>query len=133
MPWPEEQQDRLTQFIRFCLVGSSGVVVNTAVLILLHARLHLPLVMASALAVEAAILNNFFWNNLWTFGQRQVSLVRLLKFNAVSLFGLVLTTAMLLLLVHGFGMHYVFANLLAIGTVSIWNFLANARWTWQPD
>ena len=119
------------QFAKFCLVGGSGVIVNSGVLYLLHEWLRLALLLASPLAVEMAILNNFFWNNLWTFRARSIELPRLAKFNLVSLGGLVITTSILYVLAEHYGLHYLVANLIAIGVATLWNFTLNLFWTWS--
>ncbi len=118
------------RLLKFTLVGSSGVVVNTIVLYLGHEVGGLPLLLASALAVETAVISNFLWNNLWTFSQSSFTWRRLLKFNLVSLGGLAITVVVLYALVQYLALHYLVANLLAIGVATIWNFLVNSLWTW---
>ncbi|MHB1414769.1 MAG: GtrA family protein [Chloroflexota bacterium] len=115
---------------KFALVGVTGMIVNTAVLYLGHDVGQLPLLIASVLAVETAILNNFLWNNLWTFSQRDFTWERLAKFNLVSLGGLVITVTILYALVQWFGLYYLVANLLAISVATGWNFMINSIWTW---
>ena len=119
------------RFGKFCVVGSSGVVVNTLVLYLLHERFVLPLVIASPIAVEMAILNNFFWNNYWTFGQEGARWVDFGRFNLVALGGLAITTLILVYLSEGRGMFYLLANLAAIAVATTWNFAVNSLWTWN--
>ncbi len=119
------------QFVKFCLVGGSGVIVNMAVVYLLHERLGLALLLASPVAVEASILSNFFLNNHWTFRTPDVEVRRLAKFNLVSLGGMAITTGILTLLVTYVGLHWVFANLIAIGAATVWNFALNFLWTWR--
>ncbi len=126
---PREQQV-LARFGKFLLVGSTGVVVNSLALFLLYERAGLPLVLASALSVEIAIANNFLWNNFWTFGRREVSLQRFVKFNFVSLGGLFLTTSTLWVLTTKLGIHYLAANLAGIALAAVWNFAVNLIWTW---
>lgn len=118
------------QFVKFSLVGGSGVVVNSALLFALHEWLSVRLLIASPIAVEAAILNNFFWNNLWTFRAGGTSLRRLAKFNLVSLVGMAITTGILYFLAEHYGLHYLLANLIAIGVATFWNFTLNLFWTW---
>lgn len=120
----------LGQFAKFCVVGGSGVVVNMFLLFLLHDGLRLRLLLASPIAVEASILNNFFWNNLWTFQSGQFRLARLAKFNLVSLGGMAITTGLLYFLAEHYGLHYLLANLIAIGVATFWNFALNFLWTW---
>ena len=118
------------RFVKFCLVGGSGVAVNTAALFALTEWARLSLAIASPLAVEVAILNNFYWNNAWTFRAGSVDFGRLVKFNLVSLVGMAITTGVLLYLVNNFGLHYLIANLFGIGVAMVWNFLINFFWTW---
>src|SRR5687767_6577737 len=57
----------LARPLRFGLVGLSGVVVNTAALWGLARGAGLPVLLASVLATEMAILSNFLLNDRWTF------------------------------------------------------------------
>lgn len=120
------------RFVRFAIVGASGVLVNYAVLIFLVEAFGLNRLVAVALANETAILTNFFFNNLWTFGdsgRHTPFLVRAARYNAFGLGGLVLSVTVLGLLTYGFGLHYLIANAFAIGAAMTWNYLSNARWT----
>jgi putative flippase GtrA len=117
---------------RFLLVGGSGVVVNSAALFALYQWAGLPLVVASAVAVELAIASNFFWNDRWTFGRASLSLARFARFNLVSVLGLLITTSTIWVLVHLAGMHYLLANLAGITLATTTNFLVNFEWTWRP-
>ncbi|KGF73107.1 sulfonate ABC transporter permease [Neosynechococcus sphagnicola sy1] len=130
----------LKQFLRFGLVGLSGVVVDMVVLYLLHdaSTLGLGLTRSKILAAEVAIINNFFWNDAWTFAdvaQQQRGGVarfrRFLKFNAVCLVGLVLNVLLLNLLFNQLQLHYLLANLIAIAVVTLWNFWVNLKLSWR--
>ncbi len=57
------------EYVRFALVGASGVVVNLGVLTLLR-YFNFPHVFASAVGIEASVVNNFILNDLWTFRGR---------------------------------------------------------------
>ena len=82
--------------MRFGLVGLCGVGVNVAILRVAHGELQVALPIASAIAVEFAIVTNFLLNNWWTFGERSVSLQRFGRYNLAALGGLAITTAILL-------------------------------------
>jgi len=80
-------------FIKFCIVGATGVGVNLAAFAALLAWGSNPYV-ASPLAVEVSILWNFLLNNAWTFRYRPKAEhigVRGLKFNVISLASLAVT------------------------------------------
>ena len=126
LPVPAEG---LLRFIRFALVGGSGVVLNLTALWLFHDEVGLPLELAGACAVALAIVNNFLWNNYWTFGATGIIARRVAQFIAVSLVGMAINVTALKLLVHS-GSHYLAADFAGILIATAWNFSANSRWTW---
>ncbi len=78
-----------TRFIKFCVVGASGVVVNLAMLALFDG-LGMQQSLASACAIQVSILSNFAVNERWTFRDQRgegTALNRLLRFQGVSLVG----------------------------------------------
>jgi dolichol-phosphate mannosyltransferase len=131
------------RFVRFGMVGLSGVVVDMAVLYLLHSPasplgLAWGLTRSKILASEVAILNNFVWNDRWTFsdlagGQHSIGqwAKRFLKFNLICLLGLTLNVAVLNLLFNLFHVNEYAANLLAIVLVTFWNFWINLKLNWR--
>ncbi len=128
------------RLIRFCLVGLSGVFVDMVLLYLLSdpSALSLPLTRSKIIAAEFAIINNFLWNDSWTFAdiamqQRQwhQRCKRFLKFNIICLVGLVLNVLILNLLFNRFGVNRYLANLMAIAVVTIWNFWVNLKLSWR--
>lgn len=118
------------KLIKFLLVGGLGVVVNSFALYVLHQLLRFPLVAASLLAVELAIVNNFLWNDRWTFGRKRPSLQRFFRFNLVSFGGLAITTGTLWVLATHLATPYLLANLAGIGLATCWNFGMSLLWTW---
>jgi len=131
---------RASRFPRFALVGLSGVVVDMGLLFLLSDPrcLGLGLTRSKLVAAEVAILNNFWWNDRWTFGdlvpgQRTLgaTLRRLAKFNAICLAGLALNVALLNLQFNLLGMNRYLANAVAIAVVTAWNYLLNRALAWR--
>jgi dolichol-phosphate mannosyltransferase len=129
--WWSRHRPLLIRLSKFMLVGGTGVLVNNLALLILFQGVHLPLLVASVLASELAIINNFYWNDRWTFKRTRLSLSRFARFNLVSLSGLLITTGTLWVLVSHLGLHYLVANLLGISLAMVWNFVANSRWTWE--
>lgn len=128
------------RFLKFGLVGLSGVVVDQLLLFLLSdpIMLGLGLTRSKFLAAEVAIFNNFFWNDRWTFrdlAQTQQGwqpwLKRLLKFNLICLAGLFLNVVLLNLFFNQLGINRYVANLLAIAIVTLWNFWINLKLSWR--
>ena len=134
------QKFPIERFVRYGLVGFSGVFVDMAILYLLTTQLGWGLTRSKIIAAEVAIISNFFWNDAWTFAdiaQQQkgwnTRLKRLLKFNTICFIGLVLDVLFLNFfynLVFAGSLAYL-ANLIAIGLVAIWNFWINLKLNWR--
>ncbi len=129
-----------SRFIQFCLVGLSGVVVDMGFLYLLSdpSMLALPLTRSKIVASEIAIINNFLWNDLWTFGDvtrhqssKRQRFKRFIKFNLICLAGLVLNVMLLNIFFNVFGLNRYLANFCAIAIVTFWNFWVNLRLSWR--
>ena len=118
-------------FIRFMTVGGSGLLVNSATLFVLYQQLGLPFVWASAVSVELAIANNFIWNDGWTFRRRTRSISRFVRFNLISLGGLIITSGTAWLLIQRTEVNYLVANLVGASLAAMCSFAANLTWTWR--
>jgi dolichol-phosphate mannosyltransferase len=130
----------IDRFIRFGLVGLSGVFVDMVLLYLLSdpTTLGWPLTRSKIIASEIAIINNFLWNDAWTFAdivmqqqQLRQRLKRFLKFNIICLAGLVLNVLILNLLFNFLIPNRYLANLIAIAIATIWNFWVNLKLSWR--
>jgi dolichol-phosphate mannosyltransferase len=120
---------------RFALVGAMGVGVNSVALFLLKENTVLPLVFASAIAIEIAIWNNYFLNDGWTFSKtpnRRPWWTRVAAFHVTAAVAAAINISLLLALVSHAGLNYVIANLIAIAMASTVNYSASALWTWRP-
>jgi dolichol-phosphate mannosyltransferase len=128
------------RYAQFCVVGGSGVVVDMGMIWLLAspAMLGWDLTVSKAIAAEVALINNFVWNEVWTFrelsaaraGWRQ-RLIRFLKFNLICAGGIGLSVVLLNAQVYGLGWNVYLANFIAIVLISIWNFLLNLKFGWS--
>ena len=115
---------------KFNAVGAMGIVVQLVTLTLLKSGLHLNYLLATALAVEAAVIHNFFWHERYTWADRgpTARLVRLAKFNlSTGTFSILGNVIAMKVFVGGFGVNYFVANLLSIALCSIFNFVVADR------
>ncbi len=126
----------VTRWLKFNLVGAVGIVVQLGILTLLTS-LGLNYMLATALAVEAAVLHNFLWHERFTWSDRgsrnsRDSARRLLHFNlttgAVSIGGNLLLMRLLVGQAH---LAPLLANLLSIAGCSLVNFLVSDRWVFR--
>jgi putative flippase GtrA len=116
------------RWVKFNAVGALGIAVQLGMLALLVGRLRVDYLLATAVAVESAVMHNFIWHEYFTWSDRTRKvragfLRRLLSFHAsngmVSLFG----NLLLMRLLVGIGkMPYVGANMLAILACGLANF-----------
>jgi putative flippase GtrA len=119
----------VTAFVRFNIVGAIGFLVQLGVLISLHAA-GWPVAAATIVAVEAAILHNFFWHEQWTWarmkaGTRAGRLARFhLSNGMISMAGNAVLTAVLV----EAGAPLVAANVTAVVACSSLNFAAAHLW-----
>jgi dolichol-phosphate mannosyltransferase len=121
---------------KFGLVGLSGILVNMGVLFYLKEFVGLDLMIAGFISVELSILNNFIWNDLWTFkfGVQQQKISsrwhRLVLFHIVSAVPIIINLGLLYLFTNGFNVYYMTSNFYGIVAAFAWNFLVNRRMTW---
>ena len=123
------------KIFKFGMVGISGILVNMGVLWYLTEFAGFYYLVASLFAIELSILNNFLWNDLWTFksgGSHKLSSRwhRLVSFHVVSAGGLVINMGILFLLTSIVGVYYLISNFIGILVAFAWNFLVNRRVTW---
>ena len=146
-----------TRFLQFGIVGFSGVFVDLIVFHLLRTEMGLARSLSIFFSIEAAIINNFFWNDAWTFAdiaqQKKgwpARFQRFLKFHSVCLIGaalqyLLIERILLLPFVQQIPAlasqvavgkwtntadEYV-AKVSAIALVTFWNFWLNLRLSWR--
>lgn len=127
-------RDLLPTFGRFLLVGLSGTLLNLVVLAAL-VKLGLVPAIAALLAIEVSIINNFIWNDRWTFkrkGQVSKGLARkrFMRFQLVTALTAGLTFGLFIFFNHFLNWHYLLAQLTAIGIATILNFGVNSKLTW---
>jgi putative flippase GtrA len=118
------------RWVKFNAVGAVGIGVQLAMLAGLRSGLKMGYLSATALAVEAAVIHNYFWHERFTWVDRETesSLARFAKFNLTT--GLLSVTGNLVLMrvfVGGIGMNYLVANLVTIATCSVVNFVVSDR------
>jgi dolichol-phosphate mannosyltransferase len=127
----------IARFFRFGLVGFSGVFVDLGVFYLLRSQ-GFGLTSSAAISGEVAIINNFLWNDFWTFGDiasrqpgKRQRLKRLVKFNIICIAGLTLNVLIVNFFFNYLGINEYVAKLIAIAAVTVWNFWLNLKLSWR--
>ena len=119
------------RFIKFNLVGLSGVVVNEGLLVLLTSAGYY-YVYASAIAIEASIITNFVMNDFWTFKDRRHGHIaaRFAKFNGLMMIGLAVNLVILYVGTAFLGVNYAVSNLVGIGAAFLVRYWLSIRYAW---
>lgn len=118
---------------RFAVVGVSGIVVNMGVLALLTKVWDVNVDIAGLIAIELSIINNFVWNNFWTWsGEKKTSIWnRFIKYHLVTLVSGGVNYVTLLYLHKSAGLDELIANSIGIILGTAINFILNHYWTFQ--
>ena len=123
----------IVRWLKFNAVGAMGIVVQLLALALLLRVLEFHYLWATVLAVETAVLHNFFWHWRWTWADRRSDglnhmAATLLRFNLsngmISLFGTVLCTGILTGILK---LNPLLANVLSLGPCCVINYLVSDR------
>ena len=126
----------LEDFMKYSLVGVSGVFVNLGLYLFLTRYYEISQLVAPLIAIESALISNFILNNFWTFGKRITQSrirVKFVKFHLVSGFSALINYSAFLTLFLVFGLYDILANLIGIGLAAIVNYLINSNWTWKGN
>ena len=119
------------RWLKFNAVGALGIVVQMGAFALFFSVLHFNYMLATALAVETAVLHNFVWHEKYTWkhvprGAAGDVARRLLRFHAgngaISILG---NLALMRLFVGSLHIPHYVAGILAIAICSLLNFAAS--------
>lgn len=125
----------IVRWLKFNAVGGIGIVVQLGMLALLASGLRLNYLVATVLAVEAAILHNYIWHERFTWADRprEGRIARFLRFNLSTGVLSILSNVVLMAALAGhFRLPYLLANLIAIAVTSIANFVLSDRLVFVP-
>jgi putative flippase GtrA len=128
---------RYLRLLKFSFVGGIGAGVQLGMLAAL-AAIKVNYLLATALAVECAVIHNFLWHQRLTWADRvalgkQGSLAPLFRFHVSNgLISLVGNLLLMRLLVGRLNLPTLPANIATIAACFVVNFLASDRWVFDP-
>ena len=118
------------QFIKFCVVGGTGVVVDFGITFLFKEKLKLNKYIANSLGFMAAASTNYLLNRWWTFRSHDPEVAQqYVQFVGISAIGLILNNIIIYLLNDKARLNFYLSKLIAIGLVTLWNFCMNYYFT----
>jgi dolichol-phosphate mannosyltransferase len=142
-----QRTGELARFIKFCIVGGSGVIVNVGLYgILTRFAGFTPIDdtssgilsgnIALTISIETAIITNFILNNFFTFSDRNIKGIgeffkRLVNFNLICIIGALIQIGISNLFAITFGVYDLVSVLIGIVVAFFWNYLVNNFLTWK--
>jgi len=136
------------RFLRFCVVGASGTVVDFGVFNLLATLLKFSSTFSQAISFSLGVINNFTWNRLWTYPETRTNSVwkQFGQFGLINVVGLAIRTLLfsiiekpLISLAGSLFPHFLTPTVIGhnatlacvILIVMLWNYFANRYWTFK--
>ncbi|MBP5541603.1 MAG: GtrA family protein [Bacteroidales bacterium] len=130
-------KDLFWKFVKFGVVGASGMVVHFAVLYLMREVVGLNDFVANTIGFIAAATSNYILNRIWTFRSKEKQVgVEYVKFILVSLVGLGVNNGSLWLMRHllpewAADWRFYLLWAVAVGITTLWNFFGNLLFTFR--
>ena len=120
----------LLKFIKFCLVGFSGVFVDFGITYFFKEVMKFQKYYANAIGFTTAATTNYILNRIWTFHSKNPQIVlEFSRFFIIALIGLGINSAIIWLMNGKFKVNFYLSKLVATIIVTGWNFLINAYFT----
>ncbi len=116
----------IEQFLKFCVVGGSGVFVDFGVTYLFKEIVRFNKYVSNSLGFLCAASTNYVLNRVWTFENTNPDITtQYMTFLGISVIGLAINNATIYLLHEKWHLNFYLAKLFAIGVVTFWNFFMN--------
>jgi len=122
------------RWVKFSVVGMAGLAVQLGVLWICTRYWGIPPAMAIVLAVEAAILHNFVWHEVWTWRgvDRSGRWVRLWRFHvATGGISIASNTILTIAFKDALGIPLMAANVVAVAVTALLNFALADLWVFR--
>ena len=116
----------ISKFIKFGVVGCSGMLIDFGTTYLCKEKLRLNKYLSNCIGFILAATSNYFLNRIWTFQNHNEEIAfQYIQFMIVSTIGLGINSLALYLLTEKLRWNFYFSKLVAIAITTIWNFLGN--------
>ena len=121
----------MRQFFGFAAVGVVGTAAHFATLLVLVQKFHMDPVWSSVIGFIVGAAVNYLLSYRVVFRSRKRHVEAMSQFFTVAGVGLLLNAAIMAFAVQTLGWHYLLSQILATGTVLLWNFAGNRFWTFR--
>ena len=123
-------EEFLLKFIKFSLVGFSGVFVDFGTTFICKEILKIQKYIANSCGFILAATSNYVFNRIWTFNSTNPQvMLEFTRFFIIALIGLLINLLIIWAMTGKFKVNFYISKLVATILVMAWNFLINAYYT----
>ncbi len=120
----------LLKFIKFSIVGFSGIVVDFGITFLAKEIFRIQKYVANAIGFAIAATTNYMLNRVWTFNSENPNIIlEFTRFFVIALIGLIINIFIVWAMNGKLRVNFYLSKLVATVMVTMWNFLINAYYT----
>jgi putative flippase GtrA len=122
----------LWKFLKFCMVGFSGMIIDFGTTWLLKEKVKLNKYIANSTGFILAATSNYLLNRFWTFHSENKQIAtEYLSFVLISIAGLGINNLVVYLLNDKLKLNFYLSKLFATAVVTLWNFSMNYLFTFN--
>lgn len=130
------RKGELKRFIKYCIIGAIGILINTSVLFILT-TFGIFYIISSVIAHEISIIINFIMNDRWTFKDLTISnrshsfFIRAIHYNWTRVSGVLLSISLLYILTEFTSINYIISNMISIMIGVGWGYFTAITIIWR--
>ena len=122
----------IIKFLKYCIVGFSGVIVDFGTTWLLKEKAHVNKYIANTCGFILAATSNYILNRVWTFASKNEKILNeYIYFFAIALAGLALNNFAIMIFNDKLKLNFYLSKSIAIIIVTLWNFIMNYLFTFK--
>ena len=122
---------------RYVAVGIVGVFIGMLAIWFFTEVIGLFYLISGIIGAIFSILNDFIFNEIWTFSYRRREgqflsriIKRFARFILTKAFGFLIAISTLAFFTQAVGLHYLVSNFIAVAASFIWNYAMSSYWVW---
>jgi putative flippase GtrA len=116
----------ILKFLKFCVVGFTGLVIDFGTTWLLKEKIRINKYFANSAGFVIAATSNYIWNRVWTFQSENSHIAEeYFSFILISIAGLGISNLLVYIFSDRMKINFYLSKLIAIGVVTLWNFIMN--------
>lgn len=119
------------KFIKYCIIGASGVFLDLTVFYLLNKKLGIYYQFVNIFSVSCGITNNFLLNAFFNFKTRDKLIIRYIQFYAVGLVGIGTSAVLLYIFVEVLNVEVMISKGIIMVIVAVIQYLLNKTFTFR--